>query len=359
MKASSLCLLAVLSLSAAADNSYSHRFADLALSCIHQEYPNHILHHVTRSGQMREPRELYPAFYGCFDWHSSVHGHWLLTRLLNGYSQGLDQHKIKTAMSGSFTEDRLAGEVLYFNGEDRAGFERPYGRAWFLQLTAELREWDSPEARDWLQALLPLEQVIVEQTMSWLPNLTYPIRSGTHSQTAFAFGLMLDSARIAENLEFEQLLVARIREFYLDDRVCPLDYEPSGEDFLSPCLMEADLVRRVMPVADFSRWLTEFLPEIPDDGGNDWLTIGVVLDPTDGKLVHLDGLNLSRAWALHNIADSLPDSDRRINALRASAELHSTAGLASVTGEHYAGGHWLASFAIYLLSHRGAALAGH
>lgn len=353
MKVSSLYLLAILSFPVFAGDTYVQRFSELALNCIHQQYPNHILHHVTGPGEMGEPNELYPAFYGCFDWHSSVHGHWLLTRLLNSSGQSLDQQKIKTALGTSFTKNRLAGEVRYFNAEDRTGFERPYGRAWFLQLTAELREWDSPEARDWLQALLPLEEVIIQQTMSWLPNLTYPIRSGTHSQTAFAFGLMLDSARTADNEEFERLLVTKSWEFYRDDQDCPMAYEPSGEDFLSPCLMEADLMRRLMSEADFSLWLSEFLPEIPTDGGDDWLAVGVVLDATDGKLVHLDGLNLSRAWALYNIAESLPESDPRKKALRASAELHSMAGLVAVTGNHYAGGHWLASFATYLTTKRG------
>jgi hypothetical protein len=353
MKASRLYLLIILSFPVFAGDAYVQRFSELAVSCIHQEYPNQILHHVSGAGEMGEPHELYPAFYGCFDWHSSVHAHWLLTRLLNVQEQGLDRQKIITALGDSFTEERLANEVRYFSGEDRAGFERPYGRAWFLQLTAELREWDSPDARGWLQTLLPLEEVIIQQTMSWLPNLTYPIRSGTHSQTAFAFGLMLDSARTAGNQEFEQLLVSKIREFYRGDQDCPIAYEPSGEDFLSPCLMEADLMRRVMSETDFSRWLAEFLPEIPTNGSDDWLAVGVVLDATDGKLVHLDGLNLSRAWALYNIAMALPKFDSRVRALKGSAVVHSETGLASVTGDHYAGGHWLASFATYLTTKRG------
>jgi len=164
---------------------------------------------------------------------------------------------------------------------------------------------------------------------------------------------MLDYARRAGNAPLERLLIAKVQQFYLGDVQCPLSYEPSGEDFLSPCLMEADLVRRVLSPADFSNWLREFLPHIPLDGAGDWLAVGVVLDATDGKLVHLDGVNLSRAWALENVAASLPAGDKRIPALEASAEIHAKAGLASVTGEHYAGGHWLASFATYLLTERG------
>ena len=333
--------------------TYQQRFAQLALDCIHQEYPNKIGHHVSAAGEMGEPHQLYPAFYGCFDWHSSVHGHWLLVRLLHTEAPGLDRAAIIAALNQSFTASNLRGEVAYFNGEDRGGFERPYGRAWFLQLTAELREWDSPEARRWLGILLPLEDVIIQQTLAWLPNLNYAIRSGTHNQTGFGFGLMLDFARTSGHAELEQMLVGKLKQFYLADVQCPLNYEPSGEDFLSPCLMEADLVRRILSPVEFAGWLDKFLPQIPIDGGGDWLDVGVVLDTTDGKLVHLDGVNLSRAWALENIAAHLPAGDKRIAALQASAEIHATAGLAAVTGAHYAGGHWLASFATYLMTDRG------
>ncbi len=336
-----------------AQASYQQRFAALAQECLHQEYPNHILHHVTGPGEMAEPSVLHPAFYGCFDWHSSVHGHWLLVRLLHLAEPGLDRDAIITALDVSFTAENIADEIAYFAAEDRGGYERPYGRAWFLQLTAELREWGSPEAKRWLETLIPLEDIIVVQIMQWLPNLNYAIRSGTHNQTGFAFGLMLDYARSAGNVPLERLLIAKVRQFYLEDIQCPLSYEPSGEDFLSPCLMEADLVRRILPPADFSSWLGKFLPLIPTDGRGDWLAVGVVLDATDGKLVHLDGVNLSRAWALENIAASLPRGDKRIPALRASAGIHTQAGLKSVTGAHYAGGHWLASFATYLTTGRG------
>jgi hypothetical protein len=333
--------------------SQEQRFASLALQCLHQEYPNHILHHVTGPGEMAEPHQLHPAFYGCFDWHSSVHGHWLLVRLLHLQAPGLDREQIIAALDQSFTAENIQGEVAYFMGEDRTGYERPYGRAWFLQLTAELREWDDDNARRWLKNLMPLEELIVKQTMEFLPNLNYAVRSGTHGQTAFSFGLMLDYARSAGQLEFEQLLAEKIRQFHLADENCPLAYEPSGEDFLSPCLMEADLMRRILPPKRFSVWLQNFLPVIPADGSSDWLAVGVVTDPTDGRLVHLDGVNLSRAWALRNVAASLPAGDRRIAALQASADVHAEAGLKSVTGEHYAGGHWLASFATYLVTNRG------
>jgi hypothetical protein len=330
------------------------RFVELALQCLHREYPNQISHQVSSAGQMAEPSELHPAFYGCFDWHSSVHGHWLLVRLLRLDSPGLDRKRIIAALEESFTDANIRGEVEYFEGEGRTAYERPYGRAWLLQLTAELREWDDDRSRHWLATLQPLEQLIVEQMMAYLPNLVYPVRSGTHGQTAFSFGLMLDYARTANRSDFAALLEEKTRAFYLQDKFCPLDYEPSGADFLSPCLMEADLVRRILRPDAFAKWLNTFLPGIPRNGRGDWLAVGVVLDPTDGHLAHLDGVNLSRAWALENVAAGLPPSDERIPALQAAARVHAEAGLASVTGEHYAGGHWLASFATYLVTGRGA-----
>ncbi len=343
----------LLSHQALAQNNYHPRFAELALECIQREYPNNILHHVTAAGQMAEPGQLHPAFYGCFDWHSSVHGHWLLVRLLHLQAPGLDRNHIIAALDQNLTAGKISGEVNYFSADGRRGYERPYGRAWLLQLTAELREWGSPDARRWLANLLPLEQLIIEQTMAWLPNLNYAIRSGTHNQTGFAFGLMLDFARSTGHVEFQHLLEQKIRQFYLPDQNCPMAYEPSGEDFLSPCLMEADLVRRIVSAEEFAAWLQGFLPNIPEDGNGNWLAVGVVLDATDGKLVHLDGVNISRAWALQNIAASLPKGDKRRAALRSAAQIHRQAGLASVTGAHYAGGHWLASFAIYLTTDRG------
>ena len=236
----------------------------------------------------------------------------------------------------------------------RTGFERPYGSAWLLQLAAELREWDDPAARRWLDALVPLEFTAAAQFRTWLPKLTHPIRAGEHSQTAFAFGLVHDWARRASDAAMLDLLEARIAEFYLDDRRCPLGYEPSGHDFLSPCLAEADLLRRVLAPDRFAAWLAEFLPDIPTAGdATGWLEPAVVTDAGDGKLVHLDGLNLSRAWMLEGIAAALPAGDPRRPALLAAAERHRAAGLAAVTGEHYQGGHWLGTFAAYLVTGRG------
>lgn len=329
------------------------RFARLALACVHKEYPNKISHMLNSDADVAPPRELYPAFHGCFDWHSSVHGHWLLVRILNTDPDTPYHDAIIKALSESFTPEKIAGELAYFEAPDRAGFERPYGRAWFLQLMSELREAKFPEAAKWLETLSPLEDVIETQTSDWLTKLAYPIRIGTHNQTAFAFGLMLDWADTAVRPDFREQIAAKVLEFHEADVDCPLGYEPSGEDFLSPCLMEADLMRRVMDTEDFSAWLSKFLPQIPEDGSADWLEPGMVLDPTDGKLVHLDGLNLSRAWALEGIASALPLDDPRRPALLAAAAVHKETGIAAVSDAHYSGSHWLASFATYLETRRG------
>ncbi|MDJ0711042.1 MAG: DUF2891 domain-containing protein [Woeseiaceae bacterium] len=343
----------VLELPDARDGVVEDRFALLALSCVHKEYPNKIAHVLNSDADVGPPRELTPAFYGCFDWHSSVHGHWLLVRILRMDNETPLRPAIIDALNVSFTADNIAAEVAYYTGPDRSSFERPYGIAWFLQLVAELHESDDPTLRAWRQILAPLELEIVARIRSWLPNLAYPIRLGTHNQSAFAFGLMLDYARTVGDAQLGQMLEEKILAFHRDDVDCPLNYEPSGEDFLSPCLMEADLMRRVLDEAAFAAWLGAFLPAIPLHGGDDWLVPGVVLDARDGKLVHLDGVNLSRAWALEGIASGLPEDDPRVTALMASAALHRETGIAAVSDEHYSGSHWLGSFATYLVTRRG------
>lgn len=352
------------------DVTQAEKLASLALACVHQEYPNKIAHTLASDADAKPPRALTPVFYGCFDWHSSVHGHWLLARVARLYPGTPLAARAEAALAKSFTREQVAGELAYLNTPGRQEFERPYGLAWLLQLAQELREWDSPQARTWAQVLAPLEAEAVTRLSDWLPKLTRPIRTGEHSQTAFAFGLALDWARATKHEAFERLLVERSRTFYLNDRGCPLSYEPSGQDFVSPCLAEADLMRRVLPFSEFPSWLAGFLPDIPlhslrvpaQDpalgtsgalGDAAWLEPGIVLDATDGKLAHLDGLNLSRAWMLEGIASALSASDRRLPALRAAAARHRDLGLAAVTGGHYAGGHWLGTFAVYLTSRRG------
>ena len=332
------------------DAATAERFANLALACVHKEYPNKIAHALNGDADVKPPRQLTPAFYGCYDWHSAVHGHWLLARLARQFPGAPFAARARAALDQSLTPESIAAEVRYMQGEGRATFERPYGLAWLLQLSAELHEWDDPQARRWAATLDPLAGAAMGRLRTWLPKLSHPIRIGEHNQTAFSLGLMLDWARGTGDRDAQGLFEKRARELYLQDRACPLAYEPSGEDFLSPCLAEADLMRRILPAADYAPWLSAFLPQI---GGKDWLVPAVVTDPSDGKLAHLDGLNLSRAWMLEGIAAGLPPSDERLPALRAAAAAHRESGLAAVTGEHYEGGHWLGSFATYLVTGRG------
>lgn len=341
-----------------AGEHYEQVFVRLALHCIHQQYPNVIKHKMNSAADVRTPAELYPAFYGCYDWHSSVHGHWLLVRMLNTAGDKVDRAPIIAGLEQSFTEEKLAGELRSYTREGNATFERPYGIAWYLQLTSELRQASFPQAEDWLATLLPLESAIVATTSEWLQKLAYPIRTGEHSQTAFAFGLMLDWSRQSGDKEFEQLLTRRVKAYYLEDRNCPVAYEPSGQDFLSPCLAEADLMRRVLPGDEYSEWLTRFFPQL-GSSAETWMKPATVVDKSDGKLAHLDGLNLSRAWMLEGILSALDDNDPRIPLLTKTLDAHKAAGLDSVFGDmHYMGSHWLGSFAAYLETRRGIDTAG-
>ena len=342
----------------ALDAAAAGRFAQLALACAHQEYPNKIAHVMQGDADVRPPRELTPAFFGCYDWHSAVQGHWLLVRLLRRFPQADFAPDARAALARSLTPENIAGEVAYLGHARRVSFERPYGLAWLLQLSAELRAWDDPDARRWASALQPLEAAAATRLKAWLPKLHYPIRVGEHDQTAFAFGLVWDWARIAGDAEMAALLTDAAQRFYRRDRACPLAYEPSGQDFLSPCLAEADFMRRVLAPREFAAWLQDFLPGIPRTGGDAWLAPGVVTDRSDPKLAHIDGLNLSRAWMLEGIAHGLPPRDRRVPALLAAAASHRATALPAVTGEHYEGGHWLGTFAVYLTSRAGTADPG-
>ena len=332
------------------DASAAQRFVKLALYCVHKEYPNKLAHVLNDAKDVKAPHQLTPAFYGCYDWHSSVHGHWLLARLARTFPDAPFAAAARKALAQSLTPKNLATELQYLEGAGRVSFERPYGLAWLLQLAAELREWNTPEAQRWSKALEPLERAAAAHLGAWLPRLSRPIRVGEHDQTAFAFGLVFDWARAAKDTAMLALLEERVEVFYGKDVSCPLSYEPSGQDFLSPCLAEADLMRRVLPAAQYATWLRTFLPGIPEKGA--WLTPEVVTDRSDPKLAHLDGLNLSRAWMLEGILSALPPTDPRVPVLTATALAHRTAGLESVTGEHYEGGHWLGSFAVYLVTNR-------
>src|SRR5947207_4744305 len=335
------------------DAKAAERFAKLALACVHKEYPNKIAHVFNSDVDVAPPRKLTPAFCGCYDWHSSVHGHWLLVRLVRTFPDAPFAKDARDALKQSLSAENLKQEAGYIRGEGRSSFERPYGLSWLLQLCVELREWDDPEAREWSANLKPLEDAAVERLTSWLPKLSHPVRIGEHDQTAFGLGLMFDYARTTKNEAFAKLIRDSAKKFFLADKNCPLNYEPSGEDFLSPCLGEGDVMRRVLPQKEFASWLKGFMPQIPVTENPDWLKVTVSPDPSDPKLAHLDGLNLSRAWMLEGILSALPDDDHRRPALQAASDTHRRVGLAAITREHYEGGHWLGSFAVYLTTQRG------
>ncbi len=337
------------------DNAFLERLARMALANIGREYPNHIQHLMDGDTDARPPRELHPVFSGAYDWHSAVHNYWLLVRLLRLFPGGGYDTEARALLTRRLNPPDVAEECRYFDDTRRVSWERPYGLAWLLQLTAELKQWDGAEARRWRDALAPLEHVARERFRVWLPKLFHPIRSGEHSQTAFAFGLVLDWARAVGDLHMIETVRFKALEFHGFDVDGPLAYEPSGQDFLSPVLAEADLMRRVLPQKEFGAWLGKFLPKLPERDDASWLPPAVSRDPSDPKLAHLDGLNLSRAWMLDGIAAALPAADGRRNLLSATAARHAEAGLAAIREERYEGSHWLPSFAVYLLTSRGLA----
>jgi hypothetical protein len=344
--------------SARIDPALGARLVDLILAAVHREYPSHVTHLLQGDDDARPPRELTPAFYGSFDWHSAVHGHWALARLARLLPDSPAEARARAGLERSLTSANIVREVAYVSAPGRAGFERPYGLAWLLQLCAELREWQDESAARWQVALEPLEGVCMEHLRTWLPKLQWPIRTGLHSQSAFALGLALDWARAAGNGTFDALGRQRALAWHGEDRDAPIAYEPSGHDFLSPALGEADLMRRVLEADAFAEWLDRFLPGLGDERTSRWLTPVASSDRADGHLAHLDGLNLSRAWMLREIAAALPSDDSRAAILREASRAHAEPGLEAVTDEHYAGAHWLGSFAVYALTRRGAAHTG-
>ena len=332
-------------------------FAKLAIANIEQEYPNKLSHVWTGEEKLRTPRELHPVFYGSFDWHSSVHGHWMLVRLLKLYPQTSQAAAIRALLNRQFTADKLRRETQYFGQKHNRSYERMYGWAWALKLAQELRTWDDPQAREWAKHFSPLENRLVESVHGYLPRLTYPIRTGVHPDTAFALALILDYARAVENQALSELIVQYALDKYAADKDYPAEYEPSGQDFFSSGLNEADLMRRVMPAGEFADWLREFLPDLakPGSGASRILKPATVSDVTDPQIVHLVGLNLSRGWTQRGIASALPEDDPRRAVLESAAKAHCAAGLEYVFSGHYEGEHWLATFAAYLLTDAGIA----
>ncbi|HET8696008.1 MAG TPA: DUF2891 family protein [Gammaproteobacteria bacterium] len=333
--------------------------ADLArraLDNVAREYPNHPQYLLTSDTDALPPRVVHPCFFGAFDWHSAVHNHWLLVRLLNAAPRLELRAEIEAALARSFDPAKTRVEAAYL--ERHPAFERPYGLAWLALLAAEVRSSTSAAAGAWNAALQPLADASRANVVRWLGQLRYPVRSGTHNQTAFALTLLHDAAAAVADDPLLELLRAAALRLYRADVDAPLGFEPSGEDFLSPCWMEADLMRRVLVPHDFAEWLARFLPRLPTRDDAAWLPCAEVADEADGKAVHLHGLNLSRAWNLAKAAAALPDGDARRAALLAAADRHRIAGLAATLAtRHYAGNHWLPSFAVYLLTQRGAVAA--
>jgi Protein of unknown function (DUF2891) len=325
------------------------QLARIALDGIARAYPTYPDHVLLNAADVRHTRELHPAFYGCFDWHSAVHSHWQLARLLRLFPALPEAGSIRSALNDHLTEANLHTEAAYFTQHGRRSFERPYGWAWLLKLAQELRDWDDPDGRRWSAAIEPLARLTAELYLEFLPRLTYPIRSGTHSNTAFGLTFALDYAHATGQALLRDCIIARSRDYYGADSDGPARWEPGGGDFLSPCLAEADLMRRVLPAADFAGWLTEFLPGLAGGGPPQLFTPALVSDRSDGQIVHLDGLNLSRAWCLWGIAEALPSDDQRRSILIDAAEGHARAGLTGVGSGDYMGEHWLGSFALYML----------
>ncbi|MCK4237420.1 MAG: DUF2891 domain-containing protein, partial [Candidatus Krumholzibacteria bacterium] len=287
---------------------------------------------------------------GCFDWHSAVHGHWMLVHLLRLFPDLPEAEEIRTALNENMTAENILMEVKYLQQPNRKSFERTYGWAWLLKLAEELHGWDDPNGRQWYRNLTPLAQAIVERYLDFLPKQTYPIRTGVHPNTAFGIAFALDYAKAVGNVELEAMLVERSLTYYGDDKEYPGVWEPGGDDFFSPCMIEADLMRRVMDTPDFRDWFRFFLPELIHGEPMSLLEPAVVADRTDPKIVHLDGLNLSRAWCMLGIASTIPQDDPSRKILIDSAMRHAESTLPFVASGNYEGEHWLASFAVYTLS---------
>ena len=324
-------------------------FVGLALKCVGQEYPNKPDHVINGESDARTPRAMHPAFYGCYDWHSCVHAHWLLARLRRERPDLPEAAAIRAALDRSLTPDNIRGELAYLGEKERKTFERAYGWAWLLKLDEELRAsaaaGDADAAR-WEAALRPLATEIAARYKTFFPKQTYAIRTGVHPNTAFALAFGLDWARAAADRELEALIVERSRAYYLNDKAAPASWEPGGEDFFSPALMEADLMRRVLDAQAFAAWYRAFLPKLPPS----LAAPAVVSDRSDPKLVHLDGLNLSRAAAMRGVAAALPSKDSARAALAAAAKAHLDDALPHVASGDYAGEHWLATFAVLALT---------
>ena len=320
-------------------------FADIALANVVREFPNKMDHVVGSADDVRRPRDLHPAFYGSFDWHSCVHMHWLLARVRRRFPGVPQRAAIDALFDAHLTPQNIAAECAYLARPASRGFERTYGWAWLLELATELRRATDAESRRWATTLEPLAGVFVRRYLDYLPKQHHPLRTGVHPNSAFGLTFALDHARAVGETSLEALCVERARTWFGRDRDAPAAWEPSGTDFLSPALIEAELMRRVLLPSDFADWLAGFLPGLDRREPATLFTPADVTDRSDPFIVHLDGLNFSRAWCLRGIASALAGSDPRAPILRDAAAAHLEAGMRGLAGGDYMGEHWLATFA--------------
>ena len=328
-------------------------WSELVLKNINIEFPNKMSLVYVDASQVKTPKEHFPAFYGCFDWHSSVHGHWVLVRLLRTVPNLENATSVRTVLDEHLSRENLLQEAAFFERDEHKSFERMYGWAWLLRLAMELESWDDPDAKRWRENLEPLEELLCERIVAYLPLLSYPIRVGQHTDTGFALAQVFDYADAMGRQDLKRLVVDTAARFYRQDRNYPVNYEPSGHDFFSSCWNEADLMRRLLTSEEFTVWLSNFVPNLEEQLVDGTIEPVEVTDVTDGKLVHLAGLNLNRAWCLRSVSQSLPDGHALKAPLLSSARRHLQAGLTYVNSGHYEGDHWLATFALYAVTEGG------
>ena len=320
-------------------------FANLALSCIQKEYPNKLGQVLKDKNSLKEPKDLHPAFYGCFDWHSSVHGHWMLVRLLKIFPDLPEAPQIRKMLSTNMSAENIQGEVAYLKTASKS-WERMYGWSWLMKLSEELYDWRDSDGQQWKKNLQPLTDLMIERYIDFLPKQTYAVRTGVHPNTAFGLSFALDYAKKAKHTALENIIISRAKDYYLNDTDCPADWEPSGEDFLSACLEEAKLMSKVLSADQFEYWFKKFLPKKKMKA---LIHPAEVSDRSDPKLVHLDGVNLSRAWCIYGLLPYVKKKKNR-KLLTKAAEKHLNATVPYIASEYYEGTHWLASFAVYALA---------
>jgi Protein of unknown function (DUF2891) len=326
-------------------------YARVALDNIGREFPAYISATMTAPGDFPfRPRDRNPVFYGSLDWHSCVEMFWLLVRLLKLAPGDVPAGDIRAALDARLTPEGLRAEAEFMTTAHGAAMERPYGWGWALALAAELGEWDDPDAARWAEGLRPLARALEGNFLRWLPLASYPLRAGVHANSAFGISRALPYADRQPGGDLSRALRAAADRWYGADTDCPGAWEPSGQDFLSPALCEAELMARLLPRGDFPGWLARFLPGIADGQPRALFTPAVVTDPSDGYIAHLRGLNLSRAWCWRRLAETLPADDPRAAVCAQAAQAHAEASLAYVAGDDYMVEHWLAAYAVLLFS---------